>query len=141
MAVSNYTCPVRVSLRLLRKLMITHTKCLSPDLPALIAHFIPGTTMHLVRTITQLSRQAYDFANHEFGNASGVCKRRVEDSNAMPCSIVEVDLICTDTEAAHNNKVLCLPQYLLCKFSLRSYPKDMHISVFQIINSASIMGS
>lgn len=53
----------------------------------------------------------------------------------MSCSVIEVDLVCSDTEATDNNEVFCLAENFLSKFSLRSYPKYMYISAIVLSNA------
>jgi histidyl-tRNA synthetase len=49
----------------------------------------------------------------------------------MSRSVIEVDLIGSNTIAADNDEVLCLTEDILSKFGLRSNPEDVHVSKFQ----------
>lgn len=85
-----------------------------------------------------MAGQAYNLSNNEFCNAARVCEWRVKDSNAMSCGIIEVNLICSDTEATDNDEIFCLAENFLGKFSLRSYPKYMYISAIVFSNASAI---
>ena len=56
----------------------------------------------------------------------------------MSGSVIEVDLVCSDAEATDDNEVFCLAENFLSKFSLRSNPKDMHISAIVLSNAFTI---
>ena len=58
----------------------------------------------------------------------------------MSRSIVEVDLVCSDTEATDNNEVFGLAENFLRKFSLRSYSKYMYVSA-AVLSSAFTISS
>lgn len=74
--------------------------------------------MHLAGTITKLTSQRNDLGNDQLGDAARVTKWRIEDRNAMVGSILEVDLVCSDAEAADGDKVPCLFQHTRGQFRL-----------------------
>jgi hypothetical protein len=69
--------------------------------------------VHLIRAVSELSSQNNDFGDDELGDTSRVTKGRVENSNSMLCSKLEIDLVGPDAEASNDKKVLCLTQDLL----------------------------
>ena len=84
--------------------------------------------MHLVVAITQLARQGNDLANDQFCDTARVAERRVEHGNAMVRSILQIDLVCPDTEATDSNKVPGLLEYTGCELGLGADPDDMDVS-------------
>ena len=104
------------------------TKRLSTDLPALGADFIPGAAVHLVGAVAKLAGQRDDFSDDELGDTARVGKRGVEDGDAMAGSIVEIDLVGTDAEAADDEQVLGFAQHLLGELRLRADADDVDIA-------------
>jgi hypothetical protein len=104
------------------------TQCLATDLPALVAHFVPGSVVHFVRAVTQLSCKGNNLCDDQLGNTAGVAEGRVEDRNTVVGGILEVDLVGTDAEAADNDQVLGLLQNPLRELGLRADTDDMNIT-------------
>lgn len=84
--------------------------------------------MEFVGPVAELSCQADYFPNDEFSHTSRVAKWRVEDSDAVHCGILGVDLICPYTEAADDYEVLGLPKNASSEHRLWSYANGMYIS-------------
>jgi hypothetical protein len=51
----------------------------------------------------------------------------------MSCSIIQVNLICSDTEAAYHDEVFGFPQYFCSKLGLRPDANDVDVSVFEAL--------
>lgn len=105
-----------------------HTQSLPPNLPALIANLLPIPSVHLFIPITKLPSQGNDLSNHQLSNTSRITEWRVEDNDSVLCSVVEVNLVGTDTEASNSKQVLCLLEDLLRQFCLGADTNDMDIS-------------
>lgn len=74
--------------------------------------------MHFKRSIAELSCEGDDFGNDQLGNTAGVGKGRVEDGNSTASSVVEVDLVGSDTEASDDNQILGFAQNLFAQLGL-----------------------
>lgn len=74
--------------------------------------------MHLVRTIAELTCKGYDFSNDQFRDTSRVGERRVEDADTSPSSVVEINLVGADAEAADDKQVFGFPQDSLRQLGL-----------------------
>lgn len=83
--------------------------------------------MHLIGTVTQLSSQGNDLSNDQFSNAARVAERGVEDSNAVVRSILDINLVCSDTEATHNYEISGLFQDTGSELSLRANANHVYI--------------
>lgn len=105
-----------------------HTKSFAPYFPASIADLIPSPLVKFIGPVAKLPCQANYFTYDEFSHTSRVAKWRVEDSDAVCCGVVGVDLICPYTKAADDYQVLSLPQNASIKRRLWSYANDVHIS-------------
>jgi hypothetical protein len=57
-----------------------------------------------------LTSEDDDFSNDQLCDTSGVRKRGVEDGDTVSRGIFEVDLVGTNTEASHDNQVLCFAE-------------------------------
>lgn len=64
--------------------------------------------MHLIRAISELSSKNDYFCDDQLCYTSRVTERRVENSNPMLCSKLEIDLVGANTKAAYYKKTLCL---------------------------------
>jgi hypothetical protein len=106
-----------------------YTEGLSTDLPALVADLVPGALVHLVGTVTELSRQHDDLSNDQLRHTARVTKRRVEDGDTVLGGIFEVDLVGADAEAADDNEVLSLAQHPLRKFRLGADSDGVNVTV------------
>jgi hypothetical protein len=114
--VANYTCDwLDVSGN---SSTYAHTQSLATNFPAFVAHFVPGAVVQLVRAVSQLAGQGDNFSNNKLRNTSRVCERGVEDCNTVPRGIFEINLVCSDAEAADDNQVLGFPKNRLCEFCL-----------------------
>lgn len=114
---------------LIRILGSQRTQCLATNFPALAADLVPGSIVHLVRTITQLSCKHDDLADHQFSNAARVAEWRVKDGDTLVSSILQVNLIGPNTETANDNKILCFLQNPLGKLGLGADADDMDVSI------------
>ena len=88
--------------------------------------------MHFVAPVTQLAGQGYDLAYYELGDRPGVRERGVENADAMSGRVFEVDLVCTNTEAAHDDEVLRCREDSGGQLSLASYTQD--VDVFDLLD-------
>lgn len=62
--------------------------------------------MHLVGAVAELAGKDHHFTNDQLSNTARIAERGVEDGNTMICSILEINLIGTDTETTDDNEVL-----------------------------------
>lgn len=53
----------------------------------------------------------------------------------MSRSIIEVDLVGPDTEAADDDEILCFVEYFLSKFGLRSNSENVNVSKIQKLST------
>ena len=74
--------------------------------------------MHLVGAVAQLASENNHFTDDQLGNTAGVTEGRVEDGNTLIGSILEIDLVGTDTEATDDDEVLGLLQDASSELSL-----------------------
>jgi hypothetical protein len=101
-----------------RREKLEHTQCLSTNLPAFGANFVPSTAMHFNGSIAELPRQGNDFGYDQFCNTARVCKWRVEDGNSTSSSEVEINLVGSDTEASDDDQILGFAQNSLAQLGL-----------------------
>lgn len=106
-----------------------HTQSLATNFPAFVAHFVPGAVVQLVRAVSQLAGQGDDFSNDKFRNTSRVCERGVENCNTVSRGIFEIDLVCSDAEAADDNQVLGFPKNRLRELCFRSNTDNMDVTI------------
>lgn len=104
------------------------TKRLPPDLPALIAHFIPRALMHLHRAVPELARERNDLRNNQLRDATRVAERRVEHGDSIVRSILEVDLVRADAEAADDNEVFGFSENARRELRFGTDADDMDVS-------------
>ena len=116
MTVANYTCDELDASA--NPGVYCHTQSLATNFPALVAHFIPCAVVQFVRTVSQLTGQGDNFSNNKLRYTSRVCEWGVEDCNTVPRGIFEIDLVCSNTEAANDNQVLGFPKNRFCELSL-----------------------
>lgn len=62
--------------------------------------------MHLIRAVTELTGENNNLSNDQFGDTAGVAEGRVEDSNSIISSKLQIDLVCSNAKAADDDKVL-----------------------------------
>ena len=74
--------------------------------------------MHLVVAVAQLSGQQDDLSNDQLGHRSRVGEGRVEDGDALGGSMLEIDLVGTDTETSNDAQLLGSIQNLLGQLCL-----------------------
>lgn len=74
--------------------------------------------VQFIGTITKLTSHDDDFGDDELGYTSRVRKGAVEDSNPMPRGIVQIDLVCSNTETPNNDEIFCLAKNFLTEFCL-----------------------
>lgn len=72
--VANDVSTIKCSGRSKRLGVVAHTKGFATNFPALVAHFVPGASVHLIGSITQLAGQRDDFGNDKLSNATGIGK-------------------------------------------------------------------
>lgn len=84
--------------------------------------------MHLVGSVTQLSRQDNNFGDDQLGDRAGVGEGRVEDRNTLLGRELKVNLVGTDTETADGNKVLRLLENASSKLRLGTNTNDGDIT-------------
>ena len=104
-----------------------HTDGLSSNLPATVAHFVPGTSVHLVGAVAQLTCKHDHLTNDQLSNTARVAEGGVEDRNTLVGGILEVDLVGTDTEATDDDKVLCFLQDSCGELCLGANTNDVDI--------------
>lgn len=137
--VTNNTCGPLALTSKLTVHGIIRTQSLSTNLPALRADLVPGSTVHLIGSIAELTSEGDDFGNDELGDTAGVGEGRVEDGDTMAGSVIEVDLVGTDTEAADDEQVLGLTEDLLGELRLGTDTDDLDFSV-AIVTLAQMAG-
>lgn len=103
------------------------TKCLSANLPASAAHFIPRSLVHLHRAVAQLSRQRDNLADDQLSNTAGVAEWRVENRNAVVSGILQVDLVRSDAETADGDEILGFGENARAELCLGPDADDMHV--------------
>lgn len=106
-----------------------HTKGFSANFPALVANFIPCPVVHLIWTIAQLTGKSYNFSYNQFGNTPRIAERRVEDRNAMFGCVLEVNLVCSNTETTDDNEVSGFLQDASTQLRLGADSNHMYISI------------
>lgn len=74
-----------------------------------------------------------DFSNDQLCDTSGVRKRGVEDGDTVSRGIFEVDLVGTNTEASHDNQVLCFAEDSLIELGFRSDSNDVDVTTEQLL--------
>jgi hypothetical protein len=65
-----------------------------------------------------LSSKRNDLGDDKLGNTARVCKRRIEDSNPVPRSIFEVNLVSPNAEATYHDQIFGFAEDPLSKLSL-----------------------
>jgi len=81
--------------------------------------------VHLIGSIAELTSEGDDFGNDELGDTAGVGEGGVEDGDTIAGSVIEVDLVGTDTEAADDEQVLGLTEDLLGELRLGTDADDL----------------
>lgn len=84
--------------------------------------------MEFIGPVAKLPCQADYLTDDEFSHTSRVTKGRVEDSDAVRCGVLDVDLICPYTEAADDYQAFSLPENASSEHRLWSYANDMYIT-------------
>lgn len=84
--------------------------------------------MHFNGSIAELSGQGDNFGNDQFRNTARVCEWGVEHGNTTASSIIEVDLVGSDTEASDDEQVLGLAQNLLAQLCLGADTNNMDLT-------------
>lgn len=105
------------------------TKRLPPDLPTLIANFVPRAAMHLRRAVPELARKNDDLRNNQLRNATRVAERGVKHRDTIVRGILEVDLVRADAEAADDNEVFGFSENAGGELRLGADTDDMNVSV------------
>ena len=67
--------------------------------------------MQLGGAIAKLASQSNDLCDDQLGDTARVTERRIENSNTMIGSILEVNLIRSDTETTNSYKIASLFQH------------------------------
>ena len=114
-----------------------NTEGLAADLPALGAHLVPGAAVHLAGAVAELAGEGDDLSNHQLSNRAGVGERRVENGNTMLSSIVKINLVGTNAEAADNEQVLSFPENIGSKLGLGADANDMNIPLERMLVSCA----
>ena len=89
--------------------------------------------MHLCRSIPKLTRKCDNLGNNQFGNTSRIGKWGVKDGDTMACGIFKVHLVCSNAEAANDEKIFSFSQDSLVQFRFGSYANDVNISIFFVL--------
>lgn len=78
---------------------------LATNLPAAFRLLVPEAVAHLPTALEILTGESDDLGNNELSDGARVREGRVEDGNASFGGGGEVDLVCTDAEAADDEKL------------------------------------
>lgn len=89
---------------------------------------MPVSLVHLQVPVTQLSRKEHDLSNDQLSDRAGVGEGRIEDSDTLLRSILEVDLIRADTEAPNDTELFGSIEDLLGDLGLGADTDTMDIT-------------
>lgn len=84
--------------------------------------------MHLRVPVAQLSREEDDLGNDQFSNGTGVGEGRIEDSDTLLGSVLEIDLIGADAEASNDTELFSSIEDLLGNLGLGTNADAMDIT-------------
>ena len=85
--------------------------------------------MEFIRAIAELASKSNDLADDELSDGAGVSEWGVEDSDPVAGGVLEVDLVCSNTEAADDDEVLCGLKHLCAQFGLGTDTDNVNIPV------------
>ena len=106
-----------------------NTQSLASNLPALGADLVPGTAVHLVGSVAELTGKGDDLGNDKFSDTARVGEGGVEDGDTILGSKLEVDLVGTDTEATDDEEVCGLTENLLGELCLGANTDDLNVTI------------
>lgn len=106
-----------------------NSQSLASNLPALGADLVPGTTVHLVGSVAELTGKGDDLGNDKLSDTARVGEGGVEDGDTILGGKLEVDLVGTNTEAADDEEVCGLTEDLLGELCLGSDTNDLDVAV------------
>lgn len=84
--------------------------------------------MQLVGSVAELASEDDNLANDELGHTPRVGEGGVEDRDTMVSSVIEVDLVGTDAEAADHLEVLGLAKDFVGELGFRANADDVDIT-------------
>jgi hypothetical protein len=107
---------------------LTHTESLATDFVAVGRDLLPVSLVHLQVPVTQLSRKEDDLSNDQLCDGAGVGEGRIEDSDTLLSSVLEIHLIRADTEASNDTELLGSIEDLLGNLGLGADTDTMDIT-------------
>jgi len=105
-----------------------NTKCFTSYFPAFCGDFVPCSLVHFIAAISYLASKGDNFANDKFRDRSRICERRVKDADSMLSSVLEVNLVRADAEAADHDEILCCGENSSSKLGLAADTKNVNVS-------------
>ena len=105
------------------------TQCLTTNFPAAITDLVPGATVELIRSISELARKGNNLSDDQFGDAARIAEGRVEDGNASLGRVFQVDLIGADAKTADDNQVFGSLEHPLGELCLGADANHLNVAV------------